>query len=403
MRRFFLVHAQSSLGSGAGYVAILLLAYERFHSPWAITGILLAEFLPAMLLGPILGAAADRWSRKRLLVIADVLRASAFLGLVLVDGFAATFALALLAGTGTAMFNPTVMAALPGLVSRERLPAATSLYGTIEELGYVVGPVLAGLAFVAAEPGAVLLANAITFVASAAVLASLPFTSERARERERRPLLDSVRAGVEAARGAPGTLTLLFSSVACVAFLGMVNVGELLLARDELGASDTEFSILVTAMGVGIAGGTLLGAGGGGLAALKRRYLLGLLAIAVGLLVCGLAPAFFVALPAFTLLGVGNGLAVVHERLLLQSTLGEEVLGRVFGLRSSFVSTAFGASFVLAGGAAALLGPRPLFLLAAAGGFLAWAAASLALRVVWTERTPSGGAAPEPVSAAAAA
>ena len=388
-RRFFLVHAQSSLGTGAGYVAILLVAYERVRSPWAITAILLAEFLPAMLLGPLVGAAADRWSRKRLLVVAEVVRGSAFLGLFLVDGFGATLALALLAGTGTAMFNPTIMAALPGLISRERLPAATSLYGTIEELGYVVGPILAGVAFIAAEPGAILLANAVTFAASAGVVASLAFTAERTRRRERSALLASVRAGVSAARRTPGTLALLFSSVSCVAFLGMVNVGELLLAREELGASDSEFSILVTSMGVGIAAGTLLGADGGALAALKRRYLLGLLACAVGLLVCGLAPSFLVALPAFTLLGVGNGLALVHERLLLQSTLADEVMGRIFGLRSSLVSFAFGSAFLLAGGAAALLGPRPLFLLAAAGGFVAWAVASLALRTAWDDAAPA--------------
>jgi hypothetical protein len=94
----------------------------------------------------------------------------------------------------------------------------------------------------------------------------------------------------------------------------------------------------------------------------------------------------------------------VHERLLLQSTLPDEVMGRVFGLRSSLVSFAFGGASVLAGGAAALLGARPLFLLAAAGGFLAWAAASLALRAVWSERAPGPGvpgAAPEPAAAAA--
>ena len=403
-RRFFLVHAQSSLGTGAGYVAIMLLAYERVHSPWALTAILLAEFLPAMLLRPLLGAAADRWSRKHLLITADVLRAAAFLGLVLVDGFAATFFLALLAGTGTAMFNPTIMAALPGLVARERFPAATSLYATIEELGYVVGPVLAGVAFVAAEPSAILLANAVTFVASAAVLASLPFSAERTRPKERSPLLASVRAGVGAARRAPGTLPLLLSSVACVAFLGMVNVGELVLAREELGASDTEFSILVTAMGLGIAGGTLLAAEGGALAALKRRYLTGVLTVGAGLLLCGLAPTFLVALPAFTLLGIGNGLAVAHERLLLQSTLPDELMGRVFGLRSSLVSTAFGSAFLLAGGAAALLGARPLFVLAAVGAFVVWIAASLALRSVWTDEPaaaaePLATAAPEPAAA----
>ena len=56
--------AQSVLGTGAGYVALLLVAYDRWRSPWAISLILLAEFLPPMLLGPVAGAAADRWSRR---------------------------------------------------------------------------------------------------------------------------------------------------------------------------------------------------------------------------------------------------------------------------------------------------------------------------------------------------
>ena len=386
-RRFFLVHAQSSLGSGAGYVALLLLAYERFRSPWAITCILLAEFVPAMLLGPLAGAAADRWSRKHLLIIADVLRAAAFLALVLVDSFLATVLFALFAGVGNAIFNPTVMAALPGLVSRQRFPAATSLYGTIDELGYMVGPALAGAAFIVLSPSTMLTANALTFLASAAVLVTLPFASERARVRDRSSVLSSVRAGLVAANRARGTLALLLSSAACVAFLGVVNVGELLLAREELQASDTEFSILVTAMGFGVAAGTLFGANGGALVTLKRRYLRGLLLCAAGLFACGVAPTFLAALPAFAALGFGNGLALVHERLLLQSTLSDEIMGRVFGLRSSLVAFAFGGAFLLAGGGAALLGPRPLFLLAAAGGLIAWATASVALRATWNERT----------------
>jgi MFS family permease len=320
----------------------------------------------------------------------------------LVDSFFATFALALLAGVGNAMFNPTIMAALPGLVSRERFPAATSLYGTIDELGYMVGPAIAGVMFIVAAPSAMLLANSVTFLGSALVLSTLAFGRAPAREQVRRSLLSSVREGMVAARRARGTLTLLLSSVACVAFLGMVNVGELLLAREELGASDTEFSILVTAMGLGVAGGTLLGAEGGAPAILKRRYLRGLFLCAVGLFACAVAPSFLVALPAFAALGVGNGLAVVHERLLLQSTIPDEIMGRVFGLRSSLVSFAFGGAFLFAGGAAALLGPRPLFLLAAAGGLVAWAAASFVLRATWNERTAVD-IAPEPPEQAAPA
>ena len=63
-------------------------AYERFDSAWAISLVLLADLVPAMLLGPVFGAAADRWSRRGCMVVADVLRAVAFIGIALVDGFA---------------------------------------------------------------------------------------------------------------------------------------------------------------------------------------------------------------------------------------------------------------------------------------------------------------------------
>src|SRR4051795_11979095 len=130
-RLFFAAVAQSSLGTGAAYVGLLVLAYHRFHSPWAISLVLLADFLPAMFLAPILGAAADRWSRRTCVVLADVVRALAFLGIALAGSFEATVALALAAGVGTALFKPAALAGLPSLVSEERSAAATSLYGAI--------------------------------------------------------------------------------------------------------------------------------------------------------------------------------------------------------------------------------------------------------------------------------
>src|SRR4051812_19113319 len=85
-RPFFVALAQGSLGAGASYVAVMLVAYERLGSAWAASLILLADMLPSMLLGPLVGAWLDRHDRLRSAIVADVLRAGALLGMLVVPG-----------------------------------------------------------------------------------------------------------------------------------------------------------------------------------------------------------------------------------------------------------------------------------------------------------------------------
>src|SRR3954453_21884394 len=173
-RLFFWAHAQSSLGTGAGYAGLLLVAYDRYPGAWGITLVLLADFLPAIVLGPIFGAAADRWSRRACAVVADLARGVAFIGVALVGGIEATIALALLAGLGAGLFQPAILAGLPSLVDRARVAPAMSLYGAISEVGTTLGPALAALLLIWASPEALLVVDGATFLISAAVLAMLP-------------------------------------------------------------------------------------------------------------------------------------------------------------------------------------------------------------------------------------
>src|SRR3954469_9248118 len=169
-RLFFWAHAQSSLGTGAGIVGLLLVAYDRYAGAWGITLVLLADFLPAILLGPIFGAAADRWSRRTCAVVSDLLRAAALIGIALVGSIEATVALALLAGLGAGLFQPAILAGMPSLVDRDRVPAAMSVYGSIREVGTTVGPALAALALLAVDAETLVLVDGITFALSAALL-----------------------------------------------------------------------------------------------------------------------------------------------------------------------------------------------------------------------------------------
>ncbi len=170
LRRFFAAFFQSQVGSGAAYVALLLVAYHRLHSGWAISLVLLGEFVPGIVLSPVFGSLADRVSRRRLAVSGDLLRAASFTALALIPSFPATVGLAMLAGVGSAMFRPAINAALPGLVPPADRSKLIALFYASVNTGLMLGPALTAFMLLFTRAEEVLLLDALTFVVSALLL-----------------------------------------------------------------------------------------------------------------------------------------------------------------------------------------------------------------------------------------
>ena len=393
-RWFFAVLTQSSLGTGAAHIALMLIAYERFRSPWAISLVLLADVVPAMLFGPILGAAADRWPRKLCAVVADIVRAGAFLGIALVEPFAATVGFALLAGVGNALFKPAVLSGLPSLVAPERAAAATSLYGAITDFGYTVGPAITAGALLLVDAEGVMFVNALTFAGSAVILWRLAWGGSVALEEgeTRASLLQETRMGLRAAATMPAIRVVISASAGAMFMAGLFNVAEPLFATDTLNTSDSGFALLVTVFGLGFIVGSLRGSEGGGPPLLRRRYLQGLFVIGVGFVASGAAPGLAIALLTFGLAGFGNGLLLVHERLLIQSVVPERLQARIFAVSDTVVSWAFGISFLTAGPLIAAIGVRETIVIAGTLGLVVAALAALALRGEWRAQGVAAGA-----------
>jgi MFS family permease len=371
--RFFAAYGLSSLGTGAGYVAVLVLAYARWRSPWSVPLALIAETVPIMLLGPVLGALADRFPRRTCLVASDLLRAGAFAGIALVPSFPAMLTFVVVGGIGFGLFNAAALAALPSLAAPERQATATSLFSALGEAGYVIGPLLAAPLLVAGGGSAVSGANAVSFAISAALLAGLPrATGAEAPAEGRGPsLLRQAREGLGTALRIPGVAALMVATTVAVVAFGAMNAGELLLARHGLHTGNAGFAVLVAASGVGIVVGALLAGGEGDDGVFRRRYLIGLAAASGGLLAAGLAPGLAAAAAAFLLAGAGNGYAVSAERVLLQRWVPDELRARVFGAKHAMVSTAMMASYAVTGALLSVIGVRVLFVGAGAAGLLA--------------------------------
>lgn len=371
-RRLLAAWSLSALGNGAGHVALMLVAYHEFDSAWAVALVLLGGFAPAMLFGPQLGALADRWSRRWCAAIGEAAGGAAFLAMPFVDKLPAFVALAALAGAGSALFYPAVLSGLPSLVPDEDVPAATAMFSTIEEIGFVVGPLVGALLFATGGTDAALLLNAATFVVAALTLATLPLGGEP-EEDEASP---GVRASLGALRELPAARSVVVAAGPIALCFGLFTAAEVVFATDDLGLSASAFSLLAAVMSIGMAAGALAAPSWSNG---RRVYVAGIAIGGIALLATASAGALGAVMLTYLVLGAGNGAAAVQERLLLQREVPTPIQGCAFGARTALSSWGMALAYVVGGAAMAAFGARPL--LAAAGiGLLAV--------VVWLGRTP---------------
>jgi MFS family permease len=391
-RAFLLTYLQSSLGSGAAIVALFVLAYDREPSPWSLTVVLLAYDLPPGLLSPFLGALVDRVSRRWCVIAADLVRVGAFAGIAVVDSIEATVAFAFLAGAATALYRPAALAALPSLVDPQRLPAVTSIYGSLTDVGRTVGPAMAAALFPLVGADGVMMINAVTFAISAVVLSSISFGEAVVTEPTAEPsFFSEVREGLRVATSGALVRAVVIASSGVILFASMLNVAELPLAHD-LGVGASGFALLLTANGIGVVLGSLSGARAGGLGEYKRRYVGGAAAVATGLIGMSALPWYGAALAAFVAFGIGNGLVVVHERLIFQLAIPPRLMGRAFALLDALGAWGFVTAYLVAGLTVSQLGSRGAIGVAAAGMGVVVLYALVALR-----RAPTPALAAEPV------
>jgi MFS family permease len=391
VRRFLLAALQSSVGNAVGYVALMLVALDRFDSPWAVSLVLLADFLPAIALAPLFGAFADRYPRRPLCVGADLLRCAAFVGLAFAGSFAAIVGLAILAGVGTALYHPASKSALADLAA-PRGDVAMGALVTVWSAASVAGPALAALLLLAFSPAVLLLADAATFLASAIVLGRMRLDGAQSATgggAVAGDVANGVGAGLRAAGAVDGLSTVVGVGAAATLAFSLMNVAEPLLATDELHAGGAGFALLVCLYGVGSMLGTLRGR--------ARLPVLVTSLAGGGLALCASALAQSLALAAVTFLltGLFAGAVMSSDHQLVARLAPVAIRGRVFGLKDALDAVAFCAAFAGGGLIASLSDSRAVFAIAGGGSLIIAAVATGVLRRARV-RTAASGEQPRP-------
>jgi predicted MFS family arabinose efflux permease len=176
--RWYLARCISIAGTAASAVALPLLVYRTSASPTLTAAVVGLEALPYLLFGLFAGAAADRLRRKRMMITADICCALLLATVPIAAAFDALAAWHVLVvafgvGCGFCWFDAAAWGAFVRLVGRSKVTRANSVIWTTEIVLEIAAPAAAGLLAALADPSLVLAADAVTYLASAALLAGI--------------------------------------------------------------------------------------------------------------------------------------------------------------------------------------------------------------------------------------
>jgi len=370
IRRVELAWGAAIAAEWAHFVALGVFAYGAGGTvAVGIAG--LARLLPAALVAPLASTLGDRFRRERFLLGTAAVGAAA-LGASAAVFFTTKsepliFALAAVIGVSSTLFRPALQAILPSLSrTPDELIAANGATSTIESLGTLAGPLLAGVLVTVGNPGVAFAAAGGTLALGALLLAPLRVEGVIQQTAAREDAHELLRGGFEAVRHGPARLILVLMATQCFV-RGCLNVLIVVAAFRVLHTGDGSVGYLTAALGVG----GLLGAFGAMTLQSQRLAV----AFGVALIFWGLPIAMFAPrpyLPAAVLLlaavGAANSIEDVAGFTLLQRAVPDAALSRALGLVWGAAMGAVALGSITAPLVVAALGPRAAF--AVVGGIL---------------------------------
>lgn len=365
VRRAELAWGAAITAEWAHFVAFGVFAYE--HGGVSAVGAAgLVRLLPAALVAPFAAALGDRFPRERFLVGMSCLGALALGGSAVafaVDAAVLVYAFAALFGLAVTLIRPALQALLPSLArTPAELIASNGATSTIESLGTLIGPLLAGLLVAFSGAGLVFAVGAGALVV-AAVAASRVRVQGRVELRavtDERGVGRALAAGLAAVAGAPRARLIVGLAMAQAFVRGCLNVLIVVAAFRVLGGGGEAVGYMTAAIGVG---GLVGAVGAATLGADRLAVPFGVALVFWGAPIAVIAPwpDLAVALIMLAVVGAANSVEDVALFTLLQRLVPDHLLTRVLGLVWSLVMGAVALGSLATPVVVETFGPQPAF------------------------------------------
>ena len=360
-RNLWLGQIISLLGDWFNLIASASLIAELSQSGFSVGGLFIVRMLAPFLISPIAGVVADRYNRKRILILTDIIRAIIVLGFLLVREPQHIWLLYTLTAIQLALsgfFFPTRTAILPDVVLPQELGAANALSATTWSVMLALGAALGGIVSGTWGIYPAFVIDSMTFVVSATFIIQIKYdatghldSSEKTVSSALHEYLDGLRY---LARHLNVLVIALHKAVAALFFTSGLHVIQVVIAKSLFTIG--EAGGISLGLMFGIAG---IGTGIGPLAArrftgdrsrpLRVAILLGYLLSTVGLLVTAPLLNFETVLLGTLLRGIGGGILWVFSTQLLLQWVPNRFRGRVFSTEFAIFTLMSAAGASLAG------------------------------------------------------
>jgi MFS family permease len=373
MRRIWFAQIVSLVGDFVAIFAVISVVSFRLRgTPAQVTGVQIAYMVPFAFLGPLAGVFVDRWSLKRTLVGSDLIRAALVLLLFVATSLWQVYAVLAVLSVVSTFFAPAQSVTIRQHVPRQGLLAANALM-QIAMMGVrIVGPATAGALVSAFGANVCYSIDALSFLASAALIGTVAIVRQPPEARAGAPS-NSIRAiwtdMQEGMRFILHHAALLFVVLAMAAGLFTIGCFGPLIAifvRESLHGSVGLFGAASATIGVGLLVGTQSVRAFARRSANDTMVLSGLAGIGAGVFLLGAVPIAAVTIAAMFAIGLAFSAIIVPAQTLIQQETPHALMGRISSTVMSVVFFAQLMGLILSGVLAQLVGIRAVFFLCAA-------------------------------------
>jgi MFS family permease len=366
IRRLAVARLVSITGSWAANVAMAYVIYQRTGSAVWLSALYLLTFGVMGFVNPFAGALADRVDRRRLMIVSELLGGLVWGLLVFARAPWLMIALAFVAAFVHSPFPAASGAAIPNLAARDDLAWANSLISLGRSVGATVGPAIGGVLVAVVGGPATFGLNAVSFLASAALIWSATGTYASAPAGDESGESSGLAAGLRHVLASPILLPIFAGSTIMWFAMNIAIPADAPLAR-HFGVGSVGFGAIDTVFGLGAILGALV----------ARRLtprlepvvlLVGAFGVVAGWGIVGLTTFFAVVLVGQLLAAFVDNVAMVASDNVVQRLSPDAVRGRVYALIMTAGCAVSVVAFAGAGFLIDALGPQGVYLLGAATG-----------------------------------